>query len=100
MLTTKRVNKVYRDIFDVSTSGEPMNKRVEEDGISKALLLNVNKVAEMIDCSPRHVYRLEADGKMPRGLRLGALVRWPSNAIEDWIANGCRPISANATLAV
>lgn len=57
------------------------------DGPAK--LLDVDAVAELLDCSTRHVYRLSDAGKMPRPVKLGALVRWQKSAIEDWIVAGC-----------
>lgn len=65
-------------------------------------LLTVRQVATLLGCSARHVYRLADRGAMPRPVKLGnVLVRWnrrtgdPDTGIEDWIANGCRPIHAS-----
>jgi excisionase family DNA binding protein len=58
----------------------------------QAALLDVRAVAALLDCSSRHVYRLADSGKMPPPVRIGALVRWPRRAIEDWIRGGCRPV--------
>ena len=55
-------------------------------------LLDVGAVAALLGCSPRTVYRLADGGKMPSGLKLGALVRWNRTVLEDWIAGGCKPI--------
>jgi predicted DNA-binding transcriptional regulator AlpA len=52
-------------------------------------MLNVAAAAEMLACSARHVYRLAYTSKMPRPVKLGALVRWSRQVIEDWIAQGC-----------
>jgi excisionase family DNA binding protein len=52
-------------------------------------LFDVAAVAEMLGCSPRHVYRLSDSGKMPGPVRLGSLVRWSATAIREWIAAGC-----------
>jgi hypothetical protein len=38
---------------------------------------DVRAVAEKLDCSPRHVYRLADAGRMSPPLRLASLVRWP-----------------------
>jgi len=38
-----------------------------------------------------HVYRLADSGAMPPPVKLGALVRWSRQAIEQWIAGGCKP---------
>jgi len=52
-------------------------------------LLDVEAVAALLGCSPRHVYRLSDSGRMPAPLRLGALVRWNRAAVESWIDQGC-----------
>lgn len=56
------------------------------------LLLSVDDVASILTMSPSHVYRLADGGKMPRPIKVGALVRWPRAEIESWIANGCKPL--------
>jgi excisionase family DNA binding protein len=61
-----------------------------------AALLDVQGVAALLDCSPRHVYRLSDSGKMPRPLKLGALVRWSRAAVVDWINAGCKPVKGGA----
>lgn len=55
----------------------------------QADLLDVKSVARKLGCSWRHVYRLSDSGRMPRPLKLGALVRWRRQEIEAWIADGC-----------
>jgi excisionase family DNA binding protein len=57
-----------------------------------AALLDVQTVAQLLRCSPRHIYRLADAGRMPPPLKLGALVRWPRQAIEEWVAGGCKPV--------
>src|SRR5262249_5650394 len=56
-----------------------------------AALLDVRAVAELLDCSTRHVYRLADAGLMPGPVRIGALVRWRRQELMDWIAKGCVP---------
>ena len=55
-------------------------------------LLNVQRVAAMLQCSTRHVYRLAEADLMPRPYKLGSLVRWSRRAVEEWIERGCRPM--------
>jgi len=55
-------------------------------------LLDVQAVAEMLGCSPRHVYRLSDSGRMPASIKLGTLVRWSKSSIEEWIFTGCKPV--------
>ena len=50
---------------------------------------DVQAVADKLTCSPRHVYRLSDAGRMPGPVKLGALVRWDLDAIDQWIADGC-----------
>jgi excisionase family DNA binding protein len=61
-----------------------------------APLLDVRAVAQLLDCSPRHIYRLCDAGRMPAPRRLGALCRWSRQEIMDWIASGCRPVRQTA----
>ena len=52
-------------------------------------MLNVWDVAKLLRCSSRTVYRLADSGRMQPPVKLGALVRWPREQIENWIAEGC-----------
>ncbi|MFO8006214.1 MAG: helix-turn-helix domain-containing protein [Candidatus Brocadiia bacterium] len=55
----------------------------------RAAMMKVQDVAKALNCSTRTVYRLADSGRMPRPVKLGALVRWPRQVIEQWIADGC-----------
>lgn len=65
---------------EVSTTREP------------ARLLDVAAVADLLGVSTRHVYRMADGGRMPRPVKLGGANRWDRIAIENWIADGCRPV--------
>ena len=52
-------------------------------------MLDVQDVAGLLTCSSRHVYRLSDSGRMPRPVKLGALVRWRRAELEKWISDGC-----------
>jgi excisionase family DNA binding protein len=54
-----------------------------------AALVDVRAVAVLLACSPRHVYRLADAGRMPPPLKLGSLVRWERQTVEDWVRAGC-----------
>ncbi len=43
---------------------------------------DVRAVAEKLDCSPRHVYRMADAGRMRAPLRLASLVRWDLEKID------------------
>ena len=59
------------------------------DAREQSLLVNVLDVAAMMQCSPRHVYRLCDAQRMPRPYKIGALCRWDRAAIQLWVGNGC-----------
>ena len=52
-------------------------------------MLAVDDVAGLLACSARHVYRLADLGRMPRPVKLGALVRWSRAAVLAWVEQGC-----------
>ncbi len=52
-------------------------------------LLRVDDLAKLLNCSARSVYRLADTGGIPLPVRIGGMIRWPRNAIEEWIAQGC-----------
>ena len=58
---------------------------------AESVLIDVEQVAAILRCSTRHVYRLADAAKMPRPLKLGALVRWRRSELLDWIDASCPP---------
>jgi excisionase family DNA binding protein len=72
-----------------TTENSSMTVTTPPPADSSAALLDVRAVARLLACSVRHVYRLADSSRMPPPVRLGALVRWPRSAIENWIAAGC-----------
>ena len=67
------------------------------ENVTGRKLGDVKAVAQTLDCSPRHVYRLADAGRMPAPLRLGSLVRWDLEEIDRWIADGCKPVERRAS---
>jgi excisionase family DNA binding protein len=82
-----------------TTRTSPTNERVGGPERASAELLDVKSVAALLDCSPRHVYRLADTGRMPSPLKLGHLARWNRKAIMGWIDAGC-PMPGTTTKAV
>ena len=66
-----------------------MLTQTETQGVASAALLDVGEVALLLNCSKRTVYRLADAGRMPRPLKLGALVRWNRVVVLEWIGAGC-----------
>ena len=56
---------------------------------AESIMLTVHGVAALLACSSRTVYRLIDQGKIPRAVRIGGMVRWPRESFEEWIADGC-----------
>lgn len=60
-----------------------------------AKLLSVNDFAELANCSPRHIYRLNDARRCPKNVKLGSLTRWlartgdPMTGVLDWLEAGC-----------
>jgi excisionase family DNA binding protein len=46
-------------------------------------------LASLLQCSKRNIWRLNDSGALPGAVRVGRLVRWRVEAINDWIQNGC-----------
>jgi excisionase family DNA binding protein len=70
-----------------------MNKEqntVKAGGASvERAMLDVRDVAELLGCSTATVRRLADGGRMPMPVKLGWLVRWNRETIEEWIGQGC-----------
>jgi excisionase family DNA binding protein len=58
---------------------------------SSRRLIDSKEVGSLLGCSWRTVYRLADAGKIPQGIKLGALRRWDTAEIESFIAGGCKP---------
>lgn len=58
------------------------------DGKRRAMM-SVDDVADELGCSPRHVRRMIDAGRCPKPVRLGSLIRFPRQVIDDWIGAGC-----------
>jgi len=57
-----------------------------------ALLLDVIAVAQLLGCSPRHVWRMSDAGDFPRPLAVGSkLKRWPRSAVLAWVESQASP---------
>ena len=49
-------------------------------------LLSKTQVREKVLYSPAHIARLEAEGRFPKRVKLGASrVGWIENEVEDWL---------------
>lgn len=54
-------------------------------------LLNARQVADRLGCSWRTIYRLADAGRFPIGRKVGALRRWSSIEVDEFIAGRWTP---------
>jgi excisionase family DNA binding protein len=59
-------------------------------------MLDVVAVSRLLDCSTRTVSRLADAGRIPRSVKLGALVRWPRTSLEKWLDEAAREAESKA----
>jgi len=51
------------------------------------LLLTIQEVARICQCSTRHIFRLVQAGQFPSPISLGSrLKRWPRVQVDRWLA--------------
>jgi len=53
-------------------------------------LIDTKEVGRRLGCSWRTVLRLADAGKIPFGVKLGALRRWDAVELDAFIAGGCK----------
>ncbi len=61
-------------------------KTISED--KTPLALSASELAARLNVSLRHIRRMDAAGKVPKPVRLGASVRWSVAEIEAWLEAG------------
>lgn len=59
------------------------------------LLLTAGQVAQLLQVSPRSLWRLMSSGKVVPPVRFGGNTRWRLAEVEAWIAEGCPPVSGS-----
>jgi predicted DNA-binding transcriptional regulator AlpA len=55
-------------------------------------LIDARGVGRLLGCSWRTVLRLADAGRIPWGVKLGALRRWDLRQVEHFIDAGCKPV--------
>ena len=63
----------------------------------KVGMLTIRDIARILNCSGRSIYRLVDAGRIPPPVKLGGMNRWPQQAFEAWIAQGCQPTKGKKT---
>lgn len=57
-------------------------------------LIDVRAVAEMCGVSVWLLYKMAGNGRMPKPIKIGRLLRWKRRDVERWIAGGCRRVAS------
>jgi predicted DNA-binding transcriptional regulator AlpA len=61
-----------------------------ETKVADPLLITRKEVAHLLNCSDRHVARMDKEGLMPQPVRLRTRgVRYSRKVIEEWVDAGC-----------
>ena len=55
------------------------------------LAYDARSLARLLDVCVRHIRRLDANGALPRPIRLGRAKRWPAEVIREWLLAGSPP---------
>jgi excisionase family DNA binding protein len=53
------------------------------------LLITARQLADKLQISTRTLWRMLSAKRLPAPIRLGGIVRWRSDEIEEWISSGC-----------
>jgi predicted DNA-binding transcriptional regulator AlpA len=71
--------------FEATNSPPP----AATEGSEELPLIDVVEFAAKLGVSPQHIRRMADAGRCPPPIRLGRLVRWGREIVDDWIAAGC-----------
>jgi predicted DNA-binding transcriptional regulator AlpA len=69
--------------------GKPVDAGQATAPAITAVFISIDDVANMLDCSTRHVRRLADWGRIPKPVKLGAILRWVKADLERWVTDGC-----------
>jgi len=64
-------------------------KNIANPQQEKYRLLTKEQVALKLQLSTRTIYRKWQEGAIPAPIKLGSVVRWRSDVIDQWIENDC-----------
>lgn len=49
------------------------------------MFVDAREIACLLGCSAKHVCRLAKQGRLPKPVRIGRLLRWSREVIEQWL---------------
>jgi prophage regulatory protein len=57
--------------------------------LEEPLFITAAEFADLLQVSPRTIWRLRSARQVPPPIRLGGIVRWRLEEVRAWIAGGC-----------
>jgi len=58
--------------------------------VNKDLIcVSARELSDLLDISERHVWRMNAERKLPKPIRIGRCTRWGMKQIKQWLVWGC-----------
>jgi excisionase family DNA binding protein len=54
-------------------------------------LIDAKEAGKYLGCSWRTLLRLADSGRVPWGVKIGALRRWDIRELEEFVSSGCKP---------
>jgi predicted DNA-binding transcriptional regulator AlpA len=82
---TSAIAPAAASAFEATNSSPP----AATEGSEELPLIDVVEFAAKLGVSPQHIRRMADAGRCPPPIRLGRLVRWGREIVDDWIAAGC-----------
>jgi excisionase family DNA binding protein len=68
---------------------EPPSPQIHPSGNLDPATYTVHDIARLLQCSDRHIRRLDDRNLIPGKIRSGRLVRFVRRVVDQWIINGC-----------
>jgi len=75
--------------ISAASHAQDLDQHEPDESQLEAKLVDANAIAKMLGVSARMVWRLRDSGRIPKPVIIGRLVRWRSEAIDEWIQAGC-----------
>jgi predicted DNA-binding transcriptional regulator AlpA len=55
------------------------------------LLVDTRAASKLLGVSPRKIFDMKTNGRMPKAMKVGRVVRWSHQQLVDWVNAGCPP---------
>jgi len=72
-----------------------------DDAVIEPLVVTAKQLAIMLQVSKRTLFRMRSAGRLPSPMRVGGIVRWRLEDVQNWISAGCpeiKPVAGSDTM--